>query len=403
MGEDGSTVVDDRSNSGTPAGIGGVVRSIRRGRFERIDSSLFALALASTGIVLASLFVQVSYGTYTMSIVDAWYALLDADVWHDPRMLLSFVLGEELMRTVLFVSESYQLPELATNTNIVWNMRLPRVLVAVFVGMNLAISGAIFQAVTRNELASPYILGVSSGAGLAILLTLVVFSSASTLLPITAAAGGASAFLIVYAIAWKGGTSPIRLVLAGVIVATVCTSLQTALYLFAEDISTVQSAVAWTTGSLTGADWADVRLVFPWTVLAICLALSGSRQLNVLLLGEQTAGALGMSVERVRFALSSVAILAAGASIAVAGIVGFVGLIVPHVVRTIVGSDYKRLMIGCLFVGPALLVAADVGARLGMQVLFDSPNQLPVGILTGLIGGPYFLYLMRKREQLGEL
>ncbi|SIS02922.1 FecCD family ABC transporter permease [Natronorubrum daqingense] len=403
MGEDGSTVVDDRSDSGASAGISGIAPSIRRGHFERIDSSLLALALASTGIVLASLFVQVSYGTYTMSITDAWFALLDADIWHDPRMLLSFVLGEELMRTVLFVSESYQVPELATNTNIVWNMRFPRVLVAIFVGMNLAISGAIFQAVTRNELASPYILGVSSGAGLAILLTLVVFSSANTLLPITAAAGGTGAFVIVYAIAWKGGTSPIRLVLAGVIVATVCTSLQTALYLFAEDISTVQSAVAWTTGSLTGADWGDVRLVFPWTVLAICLALAGSRQLNVLLLGEQTAGALGMSVERVRFALSAVAILAAAASIAVAGIVGFVGLIVPHVVRTIVGSDYKRLMIGCLFVGPALLVSADVGARLGMQVLFDSPNQLPVGILTGLIGGPYFLYLMRKREQLGEL
>ncbi|MHC3437187.1 FecCD family ABC transporter permease [Natrialbaceae archaeon A-gly3] len=372
-------------------------------RFAWLDSSLLGLAASSVAIVVLSLFVQVSFGTYTMSITEAWYALLDADVWYDQRVLLSFFLGEEIMRTILFVPESYSVPDLATNTNIVWNIRLPRVIVGVFVGMNLAVSGAIFQAVTRNELASPYILGVSSGAGLAILLTLVVFSGMSTLLPVTAALGGAIAFLVVYAIAWKGGTSPVRLVLAGVIVATICTSLQTALYLFAEDISTVQSAVAWTTGSLTGTDWGDVRLVFPWTVIALTLALAGSRQLNVLLLGEQTAGALGMSVERVRFALSSVAILAAAASIAVAGIVGFVGLIVPHVVRTIVGSDYKRLMVGCLFVGPALLVAADVGARLGMQVLFNSPNQLPVGILTGLIGGPYFLYLMRKQQHLGEL
>ncbi|WP_254766087.1 FecCD family ABC transporter permease [Salinilacihabitans rarus] len=373
------------------------------GRLPWIDSTLLGVALASVAVVLVSLGVQVSFGTYTMSVGDAWYALLDADVWYDERVLLSFLLGEELMRTVLFVPESYRLPELATGTNIVWNIRFPRVLAGIFVGMNLAVSGAIFQAVTRNELASPYILGVSSGAGLAILLTLVVFAGMASLLPVAAALGGAAAFLVVYAIAWKGGTSPIRLVLAGVIVATICNSLQTALYLFAEDISTVQSAVAWTTGSLTGADWGDVRLVFPWTVLSMALALAGSRQLNVLLLGERTAGALGMSVERVRFGLSGVAILAAAASIAVAGIVGFVGLIVPHVVRTIVGSDYKRLLVGCLFVGPALLVSADVGARLGMQVLFDSANQLPVGILTGLIGGPYFLYLMRRRQRLGDL
>jgi len=107
---------------------------------------------------------------------------------------------------------------------------------------------------------------------------------------------------------------------------------------------------------------------------------------------------LGMSVERVRFALSGVAVLAAAASIAVAGIVGFVGLIVPHMVRTVVGSDYKRLVVGCLFAGPALLVAADVGARLAL-----SPTQIPVGIVTGLVGGPYFLYLMRRKEQLGEI
>ncbi|MFC6716335.1 FecCD family ABC transporter permease [Natrialbaceae archaeon GCM10025810] len=368
-----------------------------------LDSTLLGLALASVGIVVASLFVQVSFGEYSMSLTEAWYALLDADVWYEPRVLLSFVLGEELMRTVLFVPESYQLPDLATNTNIVWNLRFPRVLVGVFVGMNLAVSGAIFQAVTRNELASPFILGVSSGAGLAILLTLVVFSGMMALLPVTAALGGALAFIVVYAIAWKGGTSPVRLVLAGVVVGTVCTSLQTSLYLFADDVSTVQTAVAWTNGSLTGVDWGEVRLVLPWSIVALTLALVGSRQLNVLLLGERTATALGMSVERVRFGLSAVAIVAASASIAVAGIVSFVGLIVPHIVRTVVGSDYKRVIVGCLFVGPALLVAADVGARLGMSVLFDSSRQIPVGVLTGLIGGPYFLYLMRKRQALGDL
>jgi iron complex transport system permease protein len=281
---------------------------------------------------------------------------------------------------------------------IVWNIRLPRVFVAVVVGMNLAVSGAIFQAVTRNELASPFILGVSSGAGLMILLTLVVFSGLTAFLPLIASVGGAIAFLVVYAIAWKNGTSPVRLVLAGVIVGTVFGSVQTALFFFADDIGVVQSAIAWTTGSLTGTDWEQVRMALPWTVVAMLLALVSSRQLNVLLLGEQTASSLGMSVEKVRFALSGVAVLAAAASIAVAGIVGFVGLIVPHMVRNVVGSDYRKLVVGCVFAGPALMVAADVGARLALN-----PIQIPVGIVTGLVGGPYFLYLMRKQDKMGEI
>jgi iron complex transport system permease protein len=130
----------------------------------------------------------------------------------------------------------------------------------------------------------------------------------------------------------------------------------------------------------------------------VALTLAGARHLNVLLLGERTARSLGMSVERIRFALSVVAIVAASAGVATAGIIGFVGLIVPHVVRTVVGSDYKKLVVGSLFVGPALLVVADVLARLAL-----GGTQLPVGILTGLIGGPYFLYLMKRRRNLGEI
>ena len=186
--------------------------------------------------------------------------------------------------------------------------------------------------------------------------------------------------------------------LAGVIVSTVFQSLQTGLFFFADDLGVVQSAIAWTTGSLTGTDWEQVRMVLPWTLVAICLALVSARQLNVLLLGESTAKSLGMSVERVRFALSGVAVLAAAASIAAACIVGFVGLIVPHMVRNVVGSDYRKLVVGCVFAGPALMVAADVGARLAL-----SPVQIPVGIVTGLVGGPYFLYLMRKQDDMGEI
>jgi len=355
-----------------------------RTRFGWLDRSLAAVCLGSLAVVVAGGLVQVSFGTFSMTPLQAWQAVFDPAVVLDRAAWEAFLLGAEV-------------PEMNDRSLIVWTIRLPRVFVAAFVGMNLAVSGAIFQAVTRNELASPFILGVSSGAGLAILLTLVVFSGLTTLLPLIAAAGGAVAFLVVYAIAWKGGTSPVRLVLAGVIVGTVFQSLQTGLFFFADDIGIVQSAIAWTTGSLTGTDWEQVRTVLPWTVVSMALALVGARQLNVLLLGESTAKSLGMDVETVRFALSGVAVLAAAASIAVAGIVGFVGLIVPHMVRNIVGSDYRRLVVGCVFAGPALMVAADVGARLAL-----SPTQIPVGIVTGLVGGPYFLYLMRRTDSLGE-
>lgn len=362
------------------------------------DRSLVVLALASAAIVAVAGLVQVSFGSYSMSLAEAWQAVFDPVVWTNPQVLLGFLLGEDLSTTVLStLGLSTTEVELPRETLIVWNLRLPRVLVAIIAGATLAVSGAIFQAVTRNELASPFVLGVSSGAGFAVLATLVVFSGLMPFLPLIAALGGALAFLIVYTIAWKGGTSPVRLVLAGVIVNMVFQSLQQGLFFFANDLGTVQTGIAWITGSLTATGWEEVRISFLPAVVAIGVALAGARQLNVLLLGEQTARSLGMRVEWVRFLFSAVAILAASAAISVAGIISFFGLVVPHIVRTIVGSGYRQLMAGCLFVGPALMVTADVGARLAFTV------QIPVGIVTGLIGGPYFLYLMRKQQQLGEI
>jgi iron complex transport system permease protein len=369
------------------------------------DAALFTLCLGSLAIVVASGLVQVSFGAFSMTVLQAWQAVFNPEVIFDRRTWEVFLLGGKLNTDVLLNPLAWdslvleaELPAMNKRSLVVWNIRLPRVLVGVLVGMNLAVSGAIFQAITRNELASPFILGVSSGAGMMILLTLVFFSGVTAFLPLVASVGGAVAFLVVYAIAWKNGTSPVRLVLAGVIVGTVFGSLQTAVFFFADDIGVVQSAIAWTTGSLTGTDWEQVRMALPWTVAAMSLAPVSSRQLNVLLLGESTAKSLGMSVEKVRFALSGVAVLAAAASIAVAGIVGFVGLIVPHMVRNVVGSDYRQLVVGCVFAGPALMVAADVGARLALN-----PVQIPVGVVTGLVGGPYFLYLMRKRQNMGEI
>ncbi|WP_433631358.1 FecCD family ABC transporter permease [Halomicrococcus sp. NG-SE-24] len=353
--------------------------------FGRFDGSLGALMLASTAIVIVAGLLQVSFGAYSIPMQDVWSAVTDPDVLFDPTVLGTLLLGGELP------------DHLSNETVVVWSLRLPRVFVGVLVGANLAVSGAIFQAVTRNELASPFVLGVSHGAGFAVLLTLVVFSGMAVFLPLFAALGGVSAFLLVYAVAWKGGTSPVRLVLAGVVVGTVFHSFQTALFFMADNLAVVQNAISWTTGSLTGTDWEQVRIALVPTLFVVPAALVSSRQLNVLLLGERTAQSLGMSVERIRFALSTLAIVAASTAISVAGIVGFVGLVVPHLVRTIVGSDYRKLMLGCAFAGPALVVGADVGARLAL------PVQVPVGIVTGLLGGPYFLYLMRKQHDVGEI
>ncbi|QLC35314.1 iron ABC transporter permease (plasmid) [Halarchaeum sp. CBA1220] len=350
------------------------------------NSKLAGVALGSLAILLGATLLQVSFGAYPLTLAEAWHTVFDADVLLSLTAWRAFLLGGGI-------------PEWFTRQQlIVWNIRLPRILVGILVGANLAVSGAIFQVVTRNELASPYVLGISDGAGLVVLVTLTFMSSYLPLLPMLAAIGGTIAFLVVYLIAWKNGTSPVRLVLAGVVVGTVFGSVQRALFFFIDDLSVVMSAQAWLSGSLLGTDWGQVRIALPFTVLSMALALAVTRELDVLLLGEETASSLGMPVEKIRFAVAGIAILSTAAAIAVAGLVGFVGLIVPHMVRNIVGSDSKRLLVGCLFLGPALLVGADVGARLAL-----SPIQLPVGIITGLVGGPYFLYLMRKKEDLGSV
>ncbi|MFK8213932.1 FecCD family ABC transporter permease [Haloferax volcanii] len=362
----------------------GAVRAEWRDRYA--DSMLALVIVGSLAVLLGATLLQVSFGAYPLTLSEAWGAVFDPAVVFDADVWRAFLLGGDI-------------PEWFTQRQfVVWNIRLPRVLVGVLVGANLAVSGAIFQVVTRNELASPYVLGISDGAGLVVLVTLTFLSGLLPLMPVLAAVGGAIAFLLVYLIAWKNGTSPVRLVLAGVVVGTVFGSVQRAMFFFINDLGVVMSAQAWLSGSLLGTDWAQVRIALPFTIVALGLALAVTKELDVLLLGEETAQSLGMPVEKVRFAVAGIAILSTAAAIAVAGLVGFVGLIVPHMVRNLVGSNSKRLLIGCAFLGPALLVGADVGARLAL-----SPIQLPVGIITGLVGGPYFLYLMRKKEDIGSV
>jgi iron complex transport system permease protein len=375
-----------------------------------VSGRLLWLAVASTALAVVAGLVQVRYGTYTMTFGEAWRAVTNPRIVLDPVVWQYFVFGGELNLGALFDPGSWdrliletEFPDVSREALVVWTMRLPRVLIAAVVGSTLAVSGAIFQGVTRNELASPFVLGVSSGAGFVVLLTLVIYSALEPLLPLLAALGGAVAFVLVYLIAWQGGTSPVRLVLAGVIVNMVFQSLQRGLFFFADDLGTVQSALSWITGSLTGTGWSEFRLIFIPSMIVLAISMLGARHLNVLLLGEDTARSLGMQVERARFLLAAVAILAASVSIVAAGVIGFFGLVVPHLVRLSVGSDYRRLLVGSVFVGAALMILADVGARLGLFLIGGAMGQIPVGIVTGLIGGPYFLYLMRRRTDMGDL
>jgi len=360
---------------------------------SQFDATLLGIAAVSILLAAVAALVQIRFGAYAMPMETALRALLDEKVLTRPRVLATVVLGESTARTLGLFAD---LSVLSNPTIVVWTIRLPRVAVAGFVGVNLAISGAIFQAITRNELASPYVLGVSSGAGVAVVFTLV-FSLGSYLLPVAAVVGGTAAFAIVYLVAWRGGTTPVRLVLAGVVVGTIFNSLQTGMFYFIDSNGVMRTAIAWLAGSLVGVGWEQFRIVSVPTLLVVPLAVVAARHLDVLLLGERTARSLGMSVERARFLLSALAILAAATAVAVAGLVGFVGLVVPHVVRTFVGTDYRRIIVGSVFAGPALVVVADTVARLGLP-----GTQVPVGVVTGLLGGPYFLYLLRRTGTFSE-
>lgn len=324
--------------------------------------SLAGLVVLSTAVIAVCAILQLGYGAYPIG----WCEILSA-LFHPSAV------DERIVAVVR-------------------NLRLPRVLVAIFVGVNLSFAGAVFQSVTRNDMASPYLLGVSQGAGLVILVVLVLLPAFTPMLPLLAMLGGLAAFLIVYAVAWDHGTSPVRLILAGIIVGAIAGSAHTLLFFFAPDVHTTQNAVSWTAGSLTGTSWINVWRVAPWTVVTVAVILLGSRHLDLMQLGENTAKALGMPVERMRFILAAAAILASSSSVAAAGLVGFIGLVVPHCVRAVVGSRNLPVLIGCLFAGPALLLASDTVARLAF-----SPVQLPVGVVTGVMGGLFFLHLMRRR------
>jgi iron complex transport system permease protein len=281
-----------------------------------------------------------------------------------------------------------------TTRQIVNGLRLPRALMAVLVGGGLALAGATFQALLRNPLAEPYILGISGGAavGAVLTLTLGLTSEASWALPLAAFAGALLAIVLVFAVARRaGGPLDVRvLLLAGVVVGAFFSAV-IALILALSDAPSVRSAVIWMMGSLAGSDWTRVGIVALYTLPTALVLMGLARSLNLLSLGEETASVLGADVERAKRIGFLVASLLTAAGVGVAGVIGFVGLVVPHGVRLLVGADNRILLPLSFLTGGAFLAWADLVARTVV-----APAELPIGVITAFVGVPLFLLLLRR-------
>ena len=242
-----------------------------------------------------------------------------------------------------------------TSSQIIWNIRLPRNIVAALVGACLAVSGAILQAVMKNPLADPQIVGVSSGAGLAGVIIFILFPGYDHIVPLVAFLGsGISALLVFFG-------------------------------------DRVQGALLWMVGGLAARSWPQVEVLFPYAIVGLIFACLGAKRLTILSLGDETAKGLGLKVEQTRFIMTAVAALLAAGAVSIAGLIGFVGLVIPHMLRLIIGNDYAYLLPGSALLGALVLVVSDTIGR-----VMWSPIEVPVGIIMAFFGAPFFLYLLRR-------
>jgi iron complex transport system permease protein len=270
---------------------------------------------------------------------------------------------------------------------VLWELRAPRVALGALVGGTLAIAGGAYQAVFRNPLADPYLLGAAAGAGLGA--TAAIVFAGSVPLPLAAFAGATAAVGGAYALGRSvGGRDPATLILAGVAVAAFFTAVQT--LLLQSDTADVRAVYTWLLGRLSTAGWSDVVLAAPYAGVAAAVLLAHRRVLDVLRVGDEEALALGVPVGRVRLLVVGAATLGTAAAVAVSGLIAFVGIVVPHAVRLLAGSSYRAVLPVSVLFGAAFLVLADLVAR---TVL--APAELPIGVVTACIGAPFFVLVLR--------
>lgn len=284
------------------------------------------------------------------------------------------------------------------NYTVLVHFRLPRMVIAILIGAGIAVSGAILQSVSRNALADPGILGINSGAGLAVVLYIFYFQGSSFssdvlsvyIMPFAALFGAFLAAFLIYTLAWKQGVTPIRLVLVGIGINAAFAALIIVFQLMMDPNNFMQATI-WLSGSIWGASWEYVYAILPWIVLLIPYALYKSRNLNVLNLGDHTATGLGVKVERERRTLLLVSVALAGACVAVGGGIAFLGLVAPHLARKWVGPRHQGMLPVSALLGSLVLLVADM---IGKNLM--APSEIPVGLVVSCLGAPYFIYLLIK-------
>ena len=274
-------------------------------------------------------------------------------------------------------------------SQIIWNIRMPRTIVGALVGINLSLSGAIVQAIMRNPLADPHIIGISSGAGLAGVVIMILFPALEYLITPVAFVGAMLAAICIYILAWKNGIKPVRIILAGVAVSAFLSAGISGLMIFYSD--RVHGALMWMVGGLAARSWPHVNIILPYAIIGLVLALASAAYLNILQLGDEMARGLGVNVEVTRIVMTAIAALLAASAVSVVGLLGFVGLVVPHAARLLIGSDYRFLLPAAALLGVAIVTLSDTFAR----VIF-APIELPVGIIMAFLGAPFFLFLLRR-------
>jgi len=313
-------------------------------------------------------------------------------------ILTLFVLGIILLATgflSLFIGTVKISPFSSLDENsrtIIYSIRMPRIILGIIVGAGLAVAGAVFQGLLRNPLADPFILGTSSGAGLGAVIAIMLGMNASSLgLPLFAFLFALLSIIIVYNIAGSKGKTPVQtLLLAGVIVS----SFLSAFIMLVMSINRKETddIIFWLMGSLSENNMGLIRTSAIFVFLSICVIMLFSRDLNVMTLGEESAGQLGIEIEKLKKLLFLVASLIVGAVVSVSGMIGFVGLIVPHIMRRVVGPDHRVLVPSSALAGMILMIIADTIAR-----TIISPLEIPVGVVTALFGAPFFIYLLKKK------
>lgn len=319
-------------------------------------------------------------------------------------LLLLVILAALAVVSVAIGSAGYSVPEILKAVAspdqspikiIVLSLRLPRMILAILIGASLAASGALLQSVMRNPLADPGTIGVSAGAGTAATTILLLFPGLSASVPVFAFGGAALACVLIYVMAWKDGVDPTRIILSGVAINSVLGAYNSLLQMLNSD--SLQGVLAFMNGSLSGKSWYQVKILAVYSIIGLILSFFCIRSANTLQLGDEMAKSLGLKVNASRVLLSAVSAFLAAATVSVAGMIGFVGLVVPHIARLLVGSNYKAMLPVSIVLGSVVLLAADTVGRTVVPGM-----EIPVGIIMSVCGGPFFLYTLRKGSKSGS-